>query len=141
MTSSTPVAPERSAARQLLNKVPEVTLYFWIIKVLCTTVGETFSDDLVSMWAGGDSASVGAQNRALLHVTFVTAGVLAVALVVQFTRKRYIAPIYWLNVVLISVFGTQLTDNFEGNGDVPHNMIAITVVSAVLTAIVFLTWW
>ena len=57
----------------MLNKVPEVTLYSWIIKVLFRTVGETFSDDLVSIWAGGDSASVSAQNRALLQVTFVTA--------------------------------------------------------------------
>jgi uncharacterized membrane-anchored protein len=141
MTSLSSITPDRSTARQLLNKVPEVTLYFWIIKVLCTTVGETFSDDLVSTWAGGDNASVSAQNSALLQVTFVTAGVLAIALLVQFTRRRYIAPIYWLNVVLISVFGTQLTDNFEGNGDVPNNMIAITVVSAVLTAAVFATWW
>jgi uncharacterized membrane-anchored protein len=125
----------------MLNKVPEVTVYFWVIKCLCTTVGETFSDDLVSSWAGSDNASVHAQNTALLHVTFVTAGVLAVALAVQFTRKRYIAPVYWLNVVLISVFGTQLTDNFEGNGAVPNNMVAITLVSATLVAIVFGAWW
>jgi uncharacterized membrane-anchored protein len=125
----------------MLNKVPEVTIYFWLIKVLCTTVGETFSDDLLSTWSGGDNASVSAQNTALLHLTFATAGVLAVALLIQFTRKRYIAPIYWLNVVLISVFGTQLTDNFEGNGAVPNNMVAITAVSAALVAIVFAAWW
>jgi uncharacterized membrane-anchored protein len=125
----------------MLNKVPEVTIYFWLIKVLCTTVGETFSDDLLSSWSGGDNASVSAQNTALLHLTFATAGILAVALLVQFTRKRYIAPVYWLNVVLISVFGTQLTDNFEGNGAVPNNMVAITAVSAALVAIVFAAWW
>jgi uncharacterized membrane-anchored protein len=125
----------------MLNKVPEVTAYFWLIKCLCTTVGETFSDDLLSSWAGGDNASVHAQNTALLHLTFVTAGVLAVTLLVQFTRRRYMAPIYWLNVVLISVFGTQLTDNFEGNGAVPNNMVAITIVSAALVAIVFAAWW
>jgi uncharacterized membrane-anchored protein len=125
----------------MLNKVPEVTIYFWLIKVLCTTVGETFSDDLLSSWSGGDNASVSAQNTALLHLTFATAGILAIALLVQFTRKRYIAPVYWLNVVLISVFGTQLTDNFEGNGAVPNNMVAITAVSAALVAIVFAAWW
>jgi uncharacterized membrane-anchored protein len=124
----------------MLNKVPEITLYFWLIKVLCTTVGETFSDDLVSSWSHG-SSSVSAQNSALLSLTFVTAGVLAVALFFQFRSKRYIAPVYWLCVVLVSVFGTQLTDNFEGNGDVPNHMIAITVVSAILTAIVFAAWW
>jgi uncharacterized membrane-anchored protein len=129
------------SARRMLNKVPEVTIYFWVIKVLCTTVGETFSDDLVNTWAGGGTPSVSAQNTALLQLTFVTAGILAVTLAVQFTRRRYIAPIYWLNVVLISVFGTQLTDNFEGNGDIPHNMVAITIVSAALVAIVFAVWW
>ncbi len=124
----------------MLNKVPEVTLYFWLIKCLCTTVGETFSDDLVSSWSGGNP-SVAAQNTALLVLTFVTAGILVVTLAVQFTRRRYIAPVYWLNVVLISVFGTQLTDNFEGNGAVPNHMVAITVVSAALVAIVFSAWW
>jgi uncharacterized membrane-anchored protein len=130
----------RRSARTMLNKVPEVTIYFWLIKVLCTTVGETFSDDLLSSWSGGN-ASVSAQNTALLQLTFATAGVLAVALLIQFMRKRYIAPVYWLGVVLISVFGTQLTDNFEGTGAVPNNMVAITVVSAALVAIVFAAWW
>jgi uncharacterized membrane-anchored protein len=142
MTSSPrTAAPGKMTARRLLNKVPEVTIYFWLIKCLCTTVGETFSDDLVSTWAGGGSPSVSAQNTALLELTFVTAGILAITLAVQFTRRRYIAPIYWLNVVLISVFGTQLTDNFEGNGDIPNNMVAITIVSAALVAIVFAVWW
>ena len=141
MTTLSATAPVKANARQLLNKVPEITLYFWVIKCLCTTVGETFSDDLLTSWAGGDNATVAQQNSALLHLTFVTAGVLAVTLVIQFTRNRYIAPIYWLNVVLISVFGTQLTDNFEGNGDVPNHMIAITIVSVLFVMAVFATWW
>src|ERR1700761_628678 len=111
MTSfSTRAAPGKMAARQMLNKVPEVTLYFWVIKCLCTTVGETFSDDLVSTWSGGDTATVAQQNTALLDLTLVTAGVLVLTLAVQFPRRRYVASVYWLNVVLISVFGTQLTD-------------------------------
>jgi uncharacterized membrane-anchored protein len=138
---STTAAPGKMTARRMLNKVPEVTIYFWVIKVLCTTVGETFSDDLVSTFAGGGDPSVSAQNTALLELTFVTAGILAITLAIQFTRRRYIAPIYWLNVVLISVFGTQLTDNFEGNGDIPNNMVAITIVSAAFVAIVFAVWW
>jgi hypothetical protein len=77
-----------------------------LIKCLCTTVGETFSDDLVNTWAGGGSPSVSAQNSSLLDLTFVTAGILAITLAIQFTRRQYIAPIYWLNVVLISVFGS-----------------------------------
>ena len=40
------IEPGESAARRMLNKVPEITVYFWVIKILCTTVGETFADFL-----------------------------------------------------------------------------------------------
>jgi uncharacterized membrane-anchored protein len=82
-----------------------------------------------------------AVNAASVQVMLVTFGVLAVAMAVQFTRDRYVAPVYWLNVVLISVFGTQITDQFEGNGDVPNHMVAITVVALSLLVIVFAVWW
>jgi uncharacterized membrane-anchored protein len=128
-------------ARQLLNKVPEVTLYFWLIKCLCTTIGETESDNLTTSWAGGDNAGVHALDSAALKVMFVTMAVLAVLLVIQFIQRRYVAWIYWANIVVISVVGTQITDQFEGNGDQPRNMWAITIVSVTLLAIVFLVWW
>jgi uncharacterized membrane-anchored protein len=128
-------------ARQLLNKVPEVTLYFWLIKCLCTTIGETLSDNLTTSWAGGDSASVHALDAAALKVMLVTMGVLAVLLVIQFTRRRYVATVYWLNIVVISLVGTQITDQFEGNGDQPNHMWAITIVSVVLLVSVFFVWW
>jgi uncharacterized membrane-anchored protein len=128
-------------ARQMLNKVPEVTLYFWIIKCLCTTIGETFSDNLTSTWAGGDNATVHALDTASLKVMLITMAVLAVLLMIQFTRKRYVSAIYWANIVVISLVGTQITDQFEGNGDQPNNMWAITIVSLILLVTVFLVWW
>src|SRR5262245_65800295 len=88
--------------RQLLNKVPEVTLYFWVIKVLCTTVGETASDFL------SDNVGLG-----LSKTTVITGALLITALVFQFRAPRYVAGIYWLAVVLISVVGTQITDNLS----------------------------
>src|SRR5579859_5538316 len=89
-----------SIAKQIFNKVPEVTIYFWIIKVLCTTVGETASDFLnVNL------------NFGLTGTSIVMGILLAIGLVVQFTTKKYVPFIYWLNVVLISVFGTLVTDN------------------------------
>ena len=60
---------------------------------------------------------------------------------IQFTRKRYVAAVYWANIVVISLVGTQITDQFEGNGDQPNNMWAITIVSVTLLALVFLVWW
>jgi uncharacterized membrane-anchored protein len=136
-----PAAPGRTTARQMLNKVPEVTLYFWVIKCLCTTIGETFSDNLTSSWAGGDNASVHALDSASLRVMLITIAVLAVLLVVQLTRRRYVAAIYWANIVVISLVGTQITDQFEGNGDQPNHMWAITIVSLVLLVAAFLVWW
>src|SRR3954471_12268444 len=86
--------------RRMLNKVPEVTFYFWVIKIMCTTVGETAADYL------NENLGLG-----LTNTTIVAGILLAVLLVVQFVLKRYVAPAYWLAVVVISVFGTLITDN------------------------------
>lgn len=126
----------------MLNKVPEVTLYFWLIKCLCTTIGETFSDHLLTSWApGGDNASPHVLQITLWKVTGVTVVLLTVLLVVQFSRRQYLAPVYWANIVVISVVGTQITDLAEGQGATPNNMWAITTVSVTLLALVFLAWW
>jgi len=84
--------PEQgTAARRMLNKVPEVTIFFWIIKILATTVGETASDYLNETLGFG------------LHNTIAVMGVALIAmLVVQFRTNRYIPWVYWLTVVLIS---------------------------------------
>ena len=120
---------ERStAARRMLNKVPEVTLYFWVIKVLCTTVGETASDYL------SDNVGLG-----LTNTTYITAALLIAVLVAQFRARRYVAGVYWAGIVLISVVGTQITDNLHDN----HG-VALTVETAIfggLLALSFLAWW
>ena len=71
----------------MLNKVPEVTVYFWVIKVLCTTVGETASDYL--------SSNVG---LGLSNTTYITGAVLIAVLFVQFRLRRYVPIVYWLAV-------------------------------------------
>jgi uncharacterized membrane-anchored protein len=141
MNPTPSLAPAKPTLRQILNKVPEVTLYFWLIKCLCTTIGETLSDNVTTTWAGGVNASVHALDAASLKVMLITMGVLAVLLAIQFTRRRYVAVVYWANIVVISLVGTQITDQFEGNGDQPNNMWAITIVSITLLALVFFVWW
>src|ERR1700693_6309995 len=83
----------------MLNKFPEVTLAFWVIKIMSTTVGETGADYL--------SVHVGLG-------TVVTAGVMVVfmiaSLLLQLWARRYVPWRYWLTVVLVSVVGTQITD-------------------------------
>lgn len=97
-----------SPVRAMLNKVPEVTLYFWIIKILATTVGETAADFLIFNFKIG-----------LTNTTYFMSVLLAVALVVQFRTRRCLAWVYWLAVVLISIVGTLITDNLVDNLGVP----------------------
>jgi uncharacterized membrane-anchored protein len=104
MTTQRVLAPNH----QLLNKVPEITVYFWIVKVLCTTVGESAADFLnVNL------------NLGLTGVSVITGVLLAVALAVQFATKRYVPGVYWLTVALVSVFGTLVTDNLTDAAGVP----------------------
>jgi uncharacterized membrane-anchored protein len=120
--------PSRLTARQMMNKVPEITLYFWVIKVLCTTVGETASDYLA-----------GNLNLGLTKTTFITGALLIVVLVAQFRLRRYVAGVYWLGIVLISVVGTQITDNLTDNLGV--SLVITTIVFSVALAIVFAVWY
>ncbi len=113
---------------KILSKVPEVTLFFWIIKVLCTTVGETAADFLnVNLNLG-------------LTVTSIIIGILFLgALFAQFKTKKYTPAIYWLTVMLISVFGTLVTDNLSDNLHVPLEYS--TIFFAVVLAITFAVWY
>lgn len=92
----------------LASKVPEVTIYFWIIKILGTTVGETAADALNMDLGFG-----------LTNTTYVVGVLLIIALAIQFTRRAYVPWVYWLTVVLISVVGTLITDNLTDNFGVP----------------------
>src|SRR3977135_170119 len=83
----------------LLNKVPEVTAIFWIIKILSTTVGETGADYLAVHVGLGASTT-----------TVIMVGFLVTALALQLRARSYIPGSYWLTVVLLSVVGTQITD-------------------------------
>jgi uncharacterized membrane-anchored protein len=112
----------------LVNKVPEVTLYFWLIKVLCTTVGETFADYLNETLCFG-----------LTNTTVVLGLAFLVALAAQFRVRRYVPALYWQTVVLISVFGTLITDNLTDGHGVPTSVT--TPIFAVLLALTFLAWW
>src|SRR3954471_6933531 len=117
-----------SSARRMLNKVPEVTLYFWVIKIMCTTVGETAADYL------NDNLGFG-----LTWTTVVTGVLLVVVLVFQFRLPRYVPPVYWLAVVFISVFGTLITDNLTDRFNV--SLVVSTVVFSIVLAAVFAAWY
>ena len=112
----------------MLNKVPEITLFFWVIKIMCTTVGETAADYL------NDNLGFG-----LTWTTVVTGVLLVVLLAVQFRLRKYVPAVYWSVVVVISVFGTLITDNMTDRYNVP--LTTSTAIFAVILAIVFAVWW
>src|SRR4051794_30831052 len=126
--TSTSLAPRgrraESFGRELLNKVPEVTVFFWVIKIMCTTVGETAADYL--------NANLG---FGLTNTTIVAGALLAVLLAAQFNARRYVPPVYWAVVVVISVFGTLITDNLTDRFGV--SLYLSTGVFTLLLAVVF----
>ena len=111
-----------------MSKVPEPTLVFWIIKILATTVGETFADFLATNL-----------NLGLTNTTYVMGALLAIALVVQFRSVRHAPSIYWLAVVLISVVGTLITDNLTDNFGVSLETTTIVFAAALLAT--FIAWY
>ncbi|WP_199230963.1 hypothetical protein, partial [Azospirillum sp. TSO5] len=118
----------RASGTGMLNKVPEVTLIFWIIKIMSTTVGETGADYLA------------------VHVglgTGLTGGIMAMllggALLLQLRARAYVPWIYWLTVVLVSVVGTQITDALTDGLNV--SLYVSTTVFAVALAAIFATWY
>jgi len=117
-----------SLTKQMLNKVPEITLFFWIIKILCTTVGETFADFLNTNL-----------NLGLTITSLIMSTLLIIVLFFQFRAKKYIPTIYWLAVVLISVVGTLITDNLTDNFGV--SLVTTTIIFAIALAITFAVWF
>src|SRR5438034_445509 len=113
-------------AMQAMRKVPEVTIYFWIIKLLSTAMGESTSDYLVY------------HINPYIAVALGSIGLIA-SLVLQLLVRRYVAWIYWLAVVMVAVFGTMAAD-------VTHVVLGIsylvsTVFFAVALAVIFVVWF
>jgi uncharacterized membrane-anchored protein len=133
-TSTAPAAAPTtpSAASKLFNKVPEITLWFWIIKVLCTTVGETASDFLQAPDNGGLGMGI--------PKTFAIMGsLLVIAMVLQLRANRYRPVTYWVAVVLISIVGTLVTDWLHDDKGV--SLVTTTIIFSSALAAVFGIWY
>jgi uncharacterized membrane-anchored protein len=120
--------PAAGPTARLLNRVPEVTVFFWVVKVLATTVGETAADFLnVTLGFGLGGTSL------------VMSGLLALVLWLQFRMRRYVPAVYWLAVVLISVVGTLVSDNLVDNLGV--SLVTSTVLFGSILAVVIVAWF
>ncbi len=118
----------RTDLGSMLNKVPEVTFYFWLVKVLATTVGETAADFLST------NLNLGTTNT-----TYIVASALIAVLVFQFRSRKYVPAIYWPAVVLLSIVGTLITDNLVDNLGV--SLPVSTTVFAIALAATFAAWF
>src|SRR6202045_4450518 len=112
----------------MFNKVPEVTLAFWVIKIMSTTVGETGADYL-AVHVGLGAGLTGA----------IMATLLAAVLLLQLWTRHYVPWIYWLTVVLVSVVGTQITDALTDGLEV--SLYLSTTVFALALAVTFAVWY
>ena len=121
-TGTHPGAPVRTA----LAKVPEITAWFWVTKVFTTGMGETASDFLVHTLDPAVALALGGVG-------------LAGSLVLQFTVRRYVAWVYWLAVVMVSVFGTMAADAVHVVLGVPYVVSAVFFLAALLA--VFGVWF
>ena len=123
---------DRSAAAQprgiAYNRVPRVTVDFWLVKLLAVTVGETAADFL------SDNLGLGLSNTSLLM-----SAVLIAALIWQFAQKRYVPMVYWIAVVLVSIVGTLISDNLVDNLGI--TLETTTVAFGLALAVTFAAWY
>lgn len=114
--------------REMLNKVPQVTIFFWIITILATTIGETGADFLnVQLGFGLNGTSL------------VMTVLLAVFLAIQMRKDRYVPWVYWVVVVFLSVVGTLLTDNLSDN--LGLSLYVSTAAFTLALMLTFILWY
>jgi uncharacterized membrane-anchored protein len=113
------------ATRQLLTKVPEITVVFWLLKLLSTGMGEVMSD-----YGGSVSTTYGA---VVITLGFV------VAMWLQLRQRSYRAPYYWFAVAAIAVFGTMVADGIHADVGIPYAVS--TLAFALITAAIFAVWY
>jgi uncharacterized membrane-anchored protein len=107
-------------------KVPEITVYFWIIKLLTTAMGESTSDYLVYHIDPYVAVGLGAIG-------------LAAALLLQLAAGRYVPWIYWLAVLMVAIFGTMAADALHIQLGVPY--LVSTVFFAIALTVSFVAWY
>src|ERR1700736_1036596 len=126
MSKTLPQSQPMQLAMQVMRKVPEITIYFWILKLLTTAMGESTSDYLVY------------HVNPYIAVAVGSIGLIA-SLVLQLLVRRYVAWIYWLAVVMVAIFGTMAADVIHVVLHIPY--LVSTVFFAVVLAVVFVVWY
>ncbi len=114
-----------SSSRQFLTKVPEITLIFWVLKLLTTGMGEAMSDFL--------------GQKSVPLAGFIGIFGMILALRLQLRQKEYRAPYYWFAVMMVAIFGTMVADGIRDGAGIGYEIT--TPVFALLTAAIFFFWY
>ena len=114
--------------QDLIMKVPEITVIFWIAKLLTTAFGEAFSDFVFF------NDYLGQHLAIVLGLAF-----LLICLAIQFATRKYTPWVYWLAVTAVSIFGTMSADFL--NKDLGMPLYASTLMLLALQAVVFIAWY
>lgn len=114
------------SSTKMLRKVPEITILFWIIKLLTTAMGESTSDYLV---------------HTVDPIIAVTLGAIAftIAIILQFWIKKYIPAVYWFAVTMVAIFGTMAADVVHIALGVPY--VVSTITFAIALGVIFIVWY
>lgn len=113
-----------ATVRLALTKVPEITLIFWVLKLLTTGMGEAMSD-----FMGQNSVPI-AGGVGIFGLWF--------ALWLQLRQREYRAPIYWFAVMMVAIFGTMAADGIHDGASIPYSVT--TPLFAVVVAAIFYFW-
>lgn len=113
---------------KMLNKVPQVTLFFWVIKILATTVGETAADYLYVTLSLG-----------LTVTSYIMGAILLITLFFQFRARKYVPGLYWAAVVFLSIVGTLISDNLVDNMGVA--LMTTTIIFGSVLVVIFVWWY
>jgi uncharacterized membrane-anchored protein len=122
---SAPAPSTGYQVRHTLAKVPEITLIFWVLKLLTTGMGESMSDFL------------GQHNVPIAGAIGIFG--LWFALWLQLRQREYRAPIYWFAVMMVAIFGTMAADGIHDGASIPYALT--TPLFACVVAAVFLLWY
>jgi len=125
-SSTRAAGPTGLLGRHPGSKVPEVMAVFWVIKVLSTAMGESTSDYLVHRISPVAAVLIGGIG-------------FTVAMVLQLSVRRYLTWIYWLAVVMVSVFGTMAADVLHIQFRVPYTVSTLFFAAAL--AVIFTLWY
>lgn len=126
MNKTLPQPQTKDLAMRAMRKVPEITIYFWIVKLLTTAMGESTSDYLV--------------YHINPYIAVALGGIgLLVSLVLQLSVRRYVAWIYWFAVVMVAIFGTMAADVIHVVLNIPY--LVSTVFFAAALAVIFVVWY